>query len=71
MRNFKLIGMALLAIVLCVNFVSCSDDDKDIDVNSLEGTWGLIQESGTEYDSKEGERIPYSVSYTHLRAHET
>lgn len=63
MRNFKLIGMALLAIVLCMNFVSCSNDDKDIDVNSLEGTWGLIQESGTEYDSKEGERIPYFIEY--------
>ena len=41
MRNFKLIGMALLAIMLCMNFVSCSDDDKDIDVISLEGTWGM------------------------------
>ncbi len=27
MRTFRLIGMALLAIVLCVNFASCSSDD--------------------------------------------
>lgn len=33
MRIFKLIGMALLAIVLCMNFVSCSDDEPDSNKN--------------------------------------
>lgn len=28
MKTFRLIGMALLAVVMCVNFVSCSDDDE-------------------------------------------
>lgn len=28
MKTFRLIGMALLAIVMCVNFTSCSDDDE-------------------------------------------
>ena len=28
MKTFRLIGMALLAIVMCVNFASCSDDDE-------------------------------------------
>ena len=28
MRTFRLIGMALLAVVMCVNFTSCSDDDE-------------------------------------------
>ena len=29
MKTFRLIGMALLAVVMCVNFVSCSDDDEE------------------------------------------
>ena len=28
MKTFRFIGMALLAIVMCVNFASCSDDDE-------------------------------------------
>lgn len=28
MKTFRLIGMALLAVVMCVNFTSCSDDDE-------------------------------------------
>lgn len=30
MKTFRLIGMALLAVVMCVNFTSCSDDDEPI-----------------------------------------
>ena len=30
MKTFRFIGMALIAIVMCVNFTSCSDDDKRI-----------------------------------------
>ena len=30
MKTFRLIGMALLAVVMCVNFASCSDDDDPI-----------------------------------------
>ncbi|WP_148371866.1 DUF4595 domain-containing protein [Bacteroides bouchesdurhonensis] len=29
MKTFRLIGMALLAVVMCVNFASCSDDDEE------------------------------------------
>lgn len=53
MRTFRLIGMALFAFVLCVSFIACSDDDKDVNSNSLEGTWGLthiITETGEEYE---------------------
>ena len=28
MKTFRFIGMALLALVMCVNFASCSDDDE-------------------------------------------
>lgn len=30
MKTFRLIGMALLAVVMCVNFASCSSDDDEI-----------------------------------------
>lgn len=42
MRTLRLIGFAIIAIVMSVNFAACSDDDEDIDVNQLEGNWGLV-----------------------------
>lgn len=36
MKTFRLIGIALLAIVLCVNFASCSSDDEP---SPIVGTW--------------------------------
>lgn len=29
MKTFRLIRMALLAVVMCVNFTSCSDDEDE------------------------------------------
>ena len=29
MKTLRFIGMALLAVVLCVNFAACSDDDEE------------------------------------------
>ena len=48
--------MAVIAVIMSVNFAACSDDDDDtIDTSSLEGTWGLVRSAGWE-----------PVSYTHL-----
>lgn len=33
MKTFRLLGMALLAIVMCVNFASCSSDDDEEENN--------------------------------------
>ena len=33
MKTFRLIGMALLAILVSVNFTACSDDDEEEDPN--------------------------------------
>lgn len=33
MKTFRLLGMALLAVVMCVNFASCSSDDDDEENN--------------------------------------
>ena len=46
MKTFKFIGMALLAIVMCVNFTSCSDDDEENNGGKstqelLQGVWCL------------------------------
>ena len=30
MRTFRLLGMALLAIVMCANFTACSSDDDEV-----------------------------------------
>lgn len=51
MRIFRLIKMALLAIIISVNLTACSDDDKDVNSNSLEGTWGLTEATFLERGS--------------------
>lgn len=38
MKTLRFIGMALLAVVLCVNFAACSDDDEDSLPSSIAGT---------------------------------
>ena len=45
MKTFRLIGMALLAVVMCMNFTSCSDDEEEQgETYRIEGTW-LLQSS--------------------------
>ena len=46
--------MAVIAVIMSVNFVACSDDDEDIDTAQLEGTWGLTNDEG--YEVYEGEK---------------
>lgn len=36
MKTLRLIGMALVAIIMSMNFVACSDDDDD---NPIVGVW--------------------------------
>ena len=38
MKTLRFIGMAVVAIIMSLNFAACSDDDEEIDVNQLEGT---------------------------------
>lgn len=51
--------IALLASAF--SFSACSDDDDDIDVNQIEGTWGLTIEEGYEY--YDGEKISGKDTY--------
>lgn len=41
MRTFRLIGMAIIAILISVNFTACSGDDENSNptVAQLKGTW--------------------------------
>ena len=48
MKTFRLIGMALLAVVMCVNFTSCSNDDEE-ESNGGKSTQELLQ--GVWYDA--------------------
>lgn len=50
MKTLRLIGTALLMVVLCVNFVACGDDDDEEDNKPLSekliGHWVLTYEEG-------------------------
>ena len=39
MKTLRLIGMALIAVIMCVNFVACSDDDVEETNATNEGNW--------------------------------
>ncbi len=50
MKTFRLIGMALLAVVMCVNFASCSsDDDEEGSKSTLEQLQGIWYDSTDDY----------------------
>lgn len=58
--------MAVIAVIMSVNFAACSDDDDDtIDTSSLEGTWGLVRSAGWELCSEETEKTLGTILMTH------
>lgn len=48
-------------LISTLGLSSCSKDDVSIDVNQLEGVWGLVSLNGYYYD--EGEKISYDENY--------
>lgn len=48
-------------LISTLGLSSCSKDDVSIDVNQLEGVWGLVSLNGYYYD--EGEKISYNENY--------
>lgn len=62
MKTLRFIGMAVVAIIMSVNFIACSDDDDDIDVSQLEGTWGLVRNVG--WDESDGEKDSWDYTHT-------
>lgn len=62
MRTLRFIGMALFALVLCVNFAACSDDEEESS-NTLAGTTWKIT-SSTEDDGIIGTEITFNSNGT-------
>lgn len=48
MKTFRLIGMAIIAILFSVSFAACSSDDDEDGTNSIEGEWYLKSEKWYE-----------------------
>lgn len=66
MKTFRLIGMALLAVVMCVNFTSCSDDEEEQgETYSIEGTWLLQSSKG--YIENSNDKNTWDESYPDLQ----
>ena len=79
MKTLRFIGMAVIAVIMSVNFTACSDDDEDEAVaNPLIGTWQETDDdnyllwtfkadgTGTEQEYYQGNLDePYSFTYTY------
>ncbi len=48
MKKLKFLTFALFAVLACVSFASCSDDDKDEpkNDNAIIGVWELVSDTG-------------------------
>ena len=50
MKTLRLIGMAVIAVIMSVNFVACSDDDEDKgSSNPIVGTWQEDEGNGNYF----------------------
>ena len=53
MRTLRFIGMAIVAVIMSVNFAACSDDDEEESTPTTEnivGQWVLTYEEGYEIE---------------------
>lgn len=52
MKTLRFVGTALLAVVLCVNFAACSDDDGEKGLlyssNDVIGVWQCVSQTGDD-----------------------
>ncbi|MDE6823062.1 MULTISPECIES: lipocalin family protein [Bacteroides] len=61
MKTLRFIGMAIVAVIMCVNFAACSDDeDESGNAASLIGTW-KIEKVATNGVEEEWDGYPYFV----------
>ena len=57
MKTLRMIGMALVVVLMCVNFASCNDDDDAIELSAyskeIVGKWEITSYAamGTWHDS--------------------
>jgi uncharacterized lipoprotein YehR (DUF1307 family) len=55
MKTLRLIGMAIVAVIMCVNFAACSDDDEEEANATIEGTWKYT--SSSDEDLRSGSKV--------------
>lgn len=49
MKTLRFIGMAIIAVIMSVNFTACSDDDEDEkQSNTIIGTWKVTGDSDSD-----------------------
>ena len=50
MKTLRFIGMAVIAVIMSVNFMACSDDDHEDDKqsNTIIGTWEVTGDSDSD-----------------------
>ncbi|WP_270611873.1 hypothetical protein [Bacteroides intestinalis] len=49
MKTLRFIGMAIVAVIMSVNFTACSDDDEDDkQSNTIIGTWEVTGDSDSD-----------------------
>lgn len=48
MKTFRMIGIALVAIFMCVNFVACGDSDDDSLKSKVLGEWSSYQKRSSD-----------------------
>lgn len=77
MRTLRFIGMAIVAVIMSVNFVACGDDDEEEASTTIEGTWKYTSSSDEDLRSgsftfkndgglvwNDGEETSSNCSYT-------
>ena len=63
MKTFRFIGMALFAILMCVNFASCSSSDDEPEVENESGVVTNAKRLAEMKMDEEGEDITWTFSY--------
>ncbi len=59
MKIFKFVGMALIAVLMCANFTSCSDDDDDLSPNGGSNIPTNIPTNTIYYQTTDGNIISF------------
>lgn len=70
MKTFRLIGVAMLAIALCVNFTACDDDEENVNMSELIGLWEPYHSEGYEIGSN-GQRYEWNEDIEDVATNES
>jgi len=57
MKTLRIIGMAVVAVIMSVNFAACGDDDDDVNTADLVGLWEGVS---SDYVEKANGEVVYT-----------